>query len=98
MPQITVDLKKIGTIIGIVVSVCGALWGTAQATIYYHLDERYVQVTDYKASVKEQEIKDLEDKIFELNFKVQNGTATPLEKAQLERYKSRLQKLLGPST
>jgi len=83
-------LKKIGVIVGIVMAVGGALWGSAQAAIYYHLDERYVQVASYVDAKKQERIAFLNDKIFILTFKVNSGTASPIEHALLERYKNEL--------
>lgn len=88
-------IRKWAAITGIVIAVCGALWGSAQAAIYYHLDERYVQVASYVDAKKQERVAFLNDQIFILNFKVSGGSATNLERALLEKYRNELRILIG---
>jgi len=64
------------------------------------IEDRYVHASDFKEyaeqqqqSIKEFRIQDLEDKIFELEFKQQSGTATALDNALKERYRQQLNRL-----
>ena len=50
--------------------------------------EEYVE--DFKTIEKQKRIKFLEDEIFSLNFKKQNGSISDLEKALLDRYRDEL--------
>ena len=79
--------KRIITVLSIVSALTvtvGGVWAGAEK-----IDARYMKVTDYQ----ENEIQKLEDVIFELELKVQQGVATPVERAMLSRYKQRLQAL-----
>jgi hypothetical protein len=51
------------------------------------LDDRYMKVAMYY----ENEIRKLENQIFELELKVHQGTASPTDKAILERLKRQLE-------
>ena len=83
-----INLKKIMLVIGVLSAVSAGIWGVAEAAIT--LDNRYMHVADYKAIEKGKRINSLENKIFALQFKVNGGKASPLEKALLERYKAQL--------
>jgi len=102
--QIDVKLKRTGLILGIL-SACGlSIWGIAEAAIAYKLDQRYIQIerieTDldpryvtiagYKSAKLEERKQWLQDEIFKLTFKINSGTATPLEKALLQKYQNEL--------
>jgi len=86
--NVNINLKKIMLIIGALSAMGGGIWGVAEAAIT--LDSRYMHVADYKAIEKSKQINSLENKIFALQFKVNKGIATPLEKAMLDRYKAQL--------
>ena len=86
--NVNINLKKIMLVIGALSAIGGGLYGVAEAAIT--LDNRYMKVADYKAIEKGKQITNLENKIFALQFKVNKGTATALEKALLERYKAQL--------
>ena len=50
-------------------------------------------IEDIKKEFKEKQITDLHDKIFIHQFKIDNNTATPLDKALLGRYLNQLETL-----
>ena len=83
-----INLKKIMLIIGVLSAAGGGIWGVAEAAIA--LDSRYMHVADYKSIEKRKSIIKLENKIFALQFKVNKGKASPLERAMLDRYKAQL--------
>lgn len=66
---------------------------TTIITSVYAFDGRYLKVSDFNQYQVQSEVRRLEDEIFVLEFKVQNGTATALDRAMLERLKSRLESL-----
>lgn len=72
------------SIISTLVVTGGGVWAGAEK-----IDSRYMKVATYEQN----EIDKLEDQIFELELKLQQGVATPVERAMLERYKQRLQAL-----
>lgn len=83
-----INLKKIMLVIGVLSAIGGGIWGVAEAAIA--LDARYLHAADYKSIEKSRSIRNLENKIFSLQFKVNKGVATALERAMLERYKAQL--------
>jgi len=83
-----INLKKIMLVIGAFTAISGGIWGIAEAAIT--IDSRYMHVADYKAIEKNKSITKLENKIFSLQFKVNSGKASPLERAMLDRYKAQL--------
>ena len=105
MPDQTFNWKKTAIIIGVVTALTGSVTGAAKGIIEIDnryiikeeanviLDKRYLQLSSFEAIEKKKEIKLLDNKIFKLEFKVNSGKATPLEKALLSRYKSQLQAL-----
>lgn len=86
---ITLNLKKLLIIGGVISALGGGMYGIAEAAIT--LDNRYLKVSTFKAIKKVERIEKLEDKIFELNFKVQDGKASSMDKALLDRFKSKLE-------
>lgn len=83
-----VNLKKIMLVIAVLTAIGGGIWGIAEAAIT--IDSRYMHVADYKAIEKNKAITKLENKIFSLQFKVNTGKASALERAMLNRYKAQL--------
>ena len=86
MPEDTKS-KRILTVLSIIsalVITTGGVWAGVEK-----LDSRYMTVASYQMN----EIDKLEDQVFELELKVQQGIATPIEKAMLARYKTRLRTL-----
>ena len=80
-----------------VVAAVGTIFGA-----YSALDSKYAKASDVadvkrqlKEAVTELRIVDLEDKIFMLELKVNQGTATPIDIALLNRYKRQLDSLTG---
>lgn len=61
----------------------------------YAVDERYMKKGDFQQQFQQQQVMNLEDKVFELEYKKQSDTATPLDRTMLERYKSRLKDARG---
>lgn len=79
--------KRILTILSIVLTtflIIGAVYAGA-----VKIDDRYMKVAMYY----ENEIRKLENQIFELELKVNLGTATPTDKAILERLKRQLESM-----
>lgn len=80
------------------VSIIGSIATIYTAVIF--IDERFVHAADFAAQVEKQEqvlrdfrAQQLEDKVFELDFKIQSGVDTPLDRALKERYLQQLQRL-----
>lgn len=89
--SIHLNAKKLLLIFTLISMSIGGVYGIAEAAM--KIDSRYMKVSDYKSIKTQERIKYLEEQIFMLNFKVENGTATSLDKAMLERYKSELASL-----
>jgi len=83
--------KQIWLTISGIIFLISSMWGVVQAAAA--VDERYVHQTSFDERMDKMRIRQLEDEIFKLEFKVADGTATPLDKALLQRYKSELQSL-----
>lgn len=104
-------LKKTSVILGIVSACGFSFYGMAEAAIAFKLDQRYLQsseieikknldpryitIAGYAAIKKNERISNLQEKIFTLEFKVQQDKASPLDKALLQRYKTELYILLN---
>lgn len=66
------------------------------------VEDRYVHAADFSAYAENQQkalkdfrVQNLEDKIFELDFKEQSGQATALDRALKERFKNQLDSIHG---
>jgi len=98
-------LKHIWVIIPVLLASGGAMWGIAEAAVAYDgnimkkdeyhlvLDQRYLQITEFKNITRLNRIQQLNDMLFQINFKINNNTATPLDKAMKERYENELRQL-----
>lgn len=82
------------------ISILGAIATLYTAIIF--VDDRYVQAADFAIQIQQQQkiledyrVQNLQDKIFELEFKEQSGVDTPLDRALKERYLQQLQTLHG---
>ena len=94
-PHKSTKLKKYGVIASIIAAIITILIGVAQGASA--VDNYFLKVADYESNEKIKLIERLndkkqalEDKIFELNLK---ENKTPADKALLDRFKTRLQKL-----
>jgi hypothetical protein len=95
-------LKKYSIYASAISASLAILYGIAEAGIKlderymksenYHevLDERYLVLAEYESREKAREIRVLEDKIFELQMKIESGTGTAVDRAMLARYRDRL--------
>jgi hypothetical protein len=84
--------KRILTILSIVLTtfmIIGAVYAGA-----VKIDDRYMKVADYYQN----EMRKLENQIFELELKVNMGTASPTDKAILERLKRQLESMRDQNT
>lgn len=91
--KVWIWLRRIGIIMGIFSASTFSLWGLAEAAVVYKFDKRYVQIISFEIVKREERVLNLQEKIFILQFKLENKTATILDKALLLRYKSELQLL-----
>lgn len=83
--------KEFLSAVGIIASVATIF------TAITFIEDRYVLAADFTKQIQSQHkilkdfrIQQLEDKIFELEFKEQSGMDTPLDRALKERYKQQL--------
>ena len=88
--------KELITAIAILGSILTIFTGVA------FIEDRYVHAADFEQyadsqqkALKDFRIQSLEDKVFELDFKIQSGTATNLDRALKERYTNQLDRLNG---
>jgi hypothetical protein len=84
--------KRILTILSIVLTtfmIIGAVYAGA-----VKIDDRYMKVAAYYQN----EMRKLENQIFELELKVNMGTASPTDKAILERLKRQLESMRDQNT
>jgi hypothetical protein len=88
-------MKKIGAWVGIITGIISII-GVATNTIVSAADKRYIQQKSMEQFYNKKRIDELDDKIFTIQFKVNQGTATPLDKALLDKYMRERQKLLLP--
>ena len=86
--------KTLVTAVGVIGSVA-----TIYTTVVF-VDDRFVHAADFAVQMEQQQkvlkdyrVQQLEDKIFELEFKEQSGVDTPLDRALKERYKQQLNRL-----
>ena len=86
--------RQLITAVGVIGSVA-----TIYTTVIF-VDDSFVHAADFAAQIKKQEksfkeyrAQQLDDKIFELEFKAQSGLDTPLDRALKERYKEQLRRL-----
>lgn len=84
------------------IAVLGSILTIFTGVIF--IDERYVHAADFSAQIQHQQNQNekliqsirrqqLEDQIFELDFKEQTGTAQPLDRALKERYLRQLDQI-----
>lgn len=92
----TWDTKKKEIIMAI--GVCASVVTLFTGIVF--VDDRYVHASDFSQQVQEQSrilkeyrVQNLQDKIFELEFKEQAEIATPLDKALKERYLQQLRQI-----
>ena len=84
-------LISIGTVIASVTTIYGGI---------VFIDDRYVQAADFAIQVQEQQklitdfrVQQLENDIFQLEFKEQSGNSSALDRALKQRYKQQLDRL-----
>ena len=59
----------------------------------YAFDTRYMKVSEYEDKTAKYQIQQLEDKLFELDFKLAEPNPEPLDKALRHRFNNRLKAL-----
>lgn len=84
-------LTSIATIVLFVWAVEGHYVRAADFSQYQKRQEQFQ--LQQKEALKSFQRQQLDNQLFDLEFKVQNGTATPLDRAKIERLKRQLQEL-----
>lgn len=92
------SIKTLGAVLSLLATIGGAIWA---------LDDRYVDTSELTHLKEEQSVQveavvkggrrlfimQYEDQLDDLQFKVQQGTATDFEKAKIERIKRRIESI-----
>lgn len=79
--------KTLAAIFSLIGIIATAVWGAEQRY------NQAPQIREMNHIILQDRVQQLEDKIFVLEMKKQSGKASSIDKALLERYKSRLKSL-----